>query len=152
MTRVNGKERRSSYEIPVGDTGTFSNWDITGFEIQKEDIGTPPLPGPLHSDYAPINWTLQHPPPPYPRARPGHIGSFQFLPLGSKMMFKCLTQSSDLSVICPSSRSIVVSSCLYNLKIINVLSTLCFSHMPLKIPHDLWRPFFVDCFSIYHTS
>ena len=44
MTSVSCKKSRSSYEIPTGDTGTFSNCDITSFEIQTEDIPTPPIP------------------------------------------------------------------------------------------------------------
>ena len=50
MASVSGKERRSSYEIPTGDTETFSNCDITTFEIQTEDISSPPPPqqGPLY--------------------------------------------------------------------------------------------------------
>ena len=42
-------------------------------EIQKEDTGIPPLlTGPLHSDYALIDSTLQHSSP-HPRAKPGRL-------------------------------------------------------------------------------
>lgn len=50
MASVSGKERRSSYEIPTGDTETFSNCDITTFEIQTEDISPPP-PHPNRAPY-----------------------------------------------------------------------------------------------------
>ena len=55
--------------------------------------------------YAPINSKLQHPPPPPGKPRAFEllkIGSFKLPPPRAKMVFKCPTLSSDLSVKCPS--------------------------------------------------
>ena len=57
------------------------------------------------ASHAPINSKSQHPsPPPPPRGKPREfellkIGSFKFPPPRAKMVFKCPTLSSDLSVI-----------------------------------------------------